>query len=168
VIVYPIGISGQKLVFTKRVVAHLEAHRQLRLWNREAGGQLFACICDGDIIVQEATGPRPTDQRSRWSYLPDRPAEQQEIDALHASGYFYVGSWHTHPQRRPTPSSVDLASLAESVRLSEHSLNGFLLAVMGQEPAPDGLYVAVGDGTGVYRLEPDCRRSSLIFGKRTA
>src|SRR5712691_9373691 len=84
VIVFELGASGEHLVVETAVVAHLEAHRQVMPQHREAGGQLFAIFLDGSVIVKEATGPRPTDRRTRTSYRPDRKAEQQEILERHS------------------------------------------------------------------------------------
>jgi len=151
---YPIGSSGQDLVFTRDVIAYFERHRQLRFWQAEAGGSLFARLSDRDIVVEVATGPRKTDRRTRFTYRPDRKAEQQEIDEAHPKGLLFVGTWHSHPEPVPTPSAVDLHSLAESYVMSRHHLNAFVLAIIGQRPAPDGLRVVLGDGQNVFPLEP--------------
>ena len=80
---YPIGTSGQTLVVDVPVLAHFERHRQIRWWQREAGGQLFSRV-EGEVItIVEATGPRLGDRRTRHSYEPDRRAEQVEIDDRH-------------------------------------------------------------------------------------
>ena len=153
-ITYPIGSSGQILVFQAGVIAHVMAHRQLHWWQNEAGGQLFARFADSQILVAEATGPRPGDRRTRYSYRSDAHAEQREIDWMHAFGLHYVGDWHTHPQREPAPSTPDLESIAESVRKSTHNLNGFVLMVVGRAAAPAGLHVSVHDGVTGHRLSP--------------
>lgn len=150
---FPIGNSGQYLIFTKEVLTHLESHRQLRFWQSETGGLLFARLIDCDVVVEVATGPRKTDRRTRWTYRPDRFAEQQEIDDLHPQGLLFVGTWHSHPEPVPTPSSVDLHSLAESFLMSQHHLNAFVLAIIGQRPVPKGLRVVLGDGYHVVPLE---------------
>lgn len=152
-ICFPIGTSGQDLVFTIEVLNHLENHRQLRFWQSEAGGLLFARLLNRNVVVEVATGPRKTDRRTRWTYKPDRSAEQQEIDKFHPQGLLFVGTWHSHPEPIPTPSSVDLHSLAESFVMSHHHLNAFVLAIIGQRPVPDGLTVVLGDGRQVIPLE---------------
>jgi len=154
VIVYPIGASGQVLVLEAVAVEHLLAHRQFHWWQKEAGGQLFARFSGGRILVERATGPRPSDRRTRTSYQPDAVAEQREIDEMHTVGLHYVGDWHTHPQAVPTPSPPDLQSLSECVRKSKHGLNGFVLIVVGRSAAPDGLHVSVHDGAVGYPLSP--------------
>src|SRR5690242_17012997 len=96
---YPIGESGQVLFFSDEVLAHFAQHRQRRFYQSEAGGQLFAIFDNKRIRVVEATGPRRTDTRRRMSYVPDRRAEQREINEKHELGLHYVGDWHTHTQK---------------------------------------------------------------------
>ncbi len=151
---YPIGTSGQVLILTDGVVEHLRRHRQRRRYQREAGGQLFARFDDGKIVVEEAMGPRPTDRRSRTSYVPDRRAEQAEILELHARGLHYVGDWHTHPEPIPEPSRPDAASIAECVSKSTHHLNGFVLIVVGQSEPPAGFHVSIHTATSGVTIAP--------------
>lgn len=149
---YDIGMSGQSLEFFEEVLRHFSAHRQLRWWQREAGGQLFARFEGDRVLVTHATGPRPTDRRARRSYHPDRMAEQREVDAFHRAGHHFVGTWHTHPEDRPTPSAIDIDSISEAFRLSHHALNGFVLAIVGRSQLPSGLYVGISDGAVVHQL----------------
>lgn len=151
---YPIGRMGQVLAFADRVLDHFGSHRQVRPWHREAGGQLFAAIEGSKIVVEEATGPRPGDRRTRTSYLPDRAAERLEIEDRFRSGLHFVGDWHTHPEKVPNPSSRDIASIGESVLKSSHTLNGFILVVVGRSGPPEGLHVLLHDGKNASRLDP--------------
>lgn len=162
---YPIGSSGQDLIFTQDVIAYIERHRQLRFWQAEAGGSLFARLSDRDVVIEVATGPRKSDRRARFTYRPDRKAEQREINEMHSKGLLFVGTWHSHPEPVPTPSAVDLYSLAESYVMSRHHLNAFVLAIIGQQPAPNGLRVVLGDGQNVFPLEAAKAPSAPIVSK---
>lgn len=154
VIEYPIGGSGQVVVVTDGVLAHLLRHRQVGRRDPEAGGQLFARVEGERVVLVEATGPRPGDRRTRTSYIPDRAAEQAEIAARHAAGLHYVGDWHTHPDRQPRPSGRDLESMAECFAKSAHQLNGFVLVIVGLADPPAGLHVSVHDGAEHHDLAP--------------
>jgi integrative and conjugative element protein (TIGR02256 family) len=142
-IVYPIDASGQRLIFTTSVTEHFVRHRQVRWWHREAGGQLFARFDLPNVIIEEATGPRRTDWRTRNSYRPNRRAEQKEISNRHRRGLHFVGDWHTHPESIPSPSEQDEVSMQDMVSRSDHALNGFVLAIVGIELPPRGLHVSV-------------------------
>src|SRR5436305_12216435 len=139
VIRYPIGSSGQTLVLTDAVLAHFRKHRQVRLWNREAGGQLFAQFDVPEIRIEVATGPRPTDKRGRTYYHPDRRAERKEILSQHRRGFHYVGDWHTHPSRRPDPSWTDVRNIKDCFLLSRHRLAAFVMIIVGTLAPTEGL-----------------------------
>jgi hypothetical protein len=79
---------------------------------------------------------------------------QQEISERHSVGLQFVGDWHTRPARFAQLSSQDLASMAEMVRRSQHSLRGFVLVIVGQAHLPSSMYVCVHDGIGAYELLP--------------
>ena len=153
-IAYPIGTSGQVLVLADRVLKHVSKFRQRRWYQRETGGQLFARFGGSQIVIEEATGPRATDRRTRASYIPDRTTEQIEIDGQRANGLHYIGDWHTHPEPHPYPSPRDTASIAECVAKSTHELNGFVLLIVGRTEAPLGLHVSIHDGITCYPLTP--------------
>lgn len=151
-IVYPIGTSGQRIIIEDSVIEHLLQHRQRRWYQTEAGGQLFARI-EGDCLrVVEATGPRRTDRRTRSGYYPDRKAEQDEIAERHPKGSHFIGDWHTHRDTKPHPSESDLSSMADCFARSEHSLNGFLLLIVGTSEPPGGIYASLHDGKSHYVL----------------
>ena len=156
---YTVGASGQKLHFTDPVLRHFDRHRQIRFWHREAGGLLFTRFELPTILVEEATGPRQTDIRSRCSYSPDTEAEQLEIEERFSRGLYFIGCWHTHPEPVPTPSDFDVRNTSECVRLSRHALNGFVMAIVGQAEIPRSLYVSVCDRAAVHRLTIDDSRA---------
>ena len=142
-IVFRIGDSEQRLILTPAVLNHIAKHQQRNGASREAGGQLFARFKNEQIRVERATGPRATDQRSRYGYIPDRRVEQEEIDAMHSHGLHFVGDWHTHPERIPHPSASDITSIRRAVVQSKHHLNGFVMLVAGTEAFPLGLFLAL-------------------------
>lgn len=155
---YSIGASGQHLQLSDKVIDHFDRHRQTRFWHREAGGLLFAKFDLPNIIIEDATGPRRTDRRSRYSYSPDIHAEHREIEQRFRRGLHFIGCWHTHPERWPTPSSVDIRNTSECVRRSRHALNGFVMAIVGQAAIPQGLYVSVCDRAAVHQLRIPFKR----------
>jgi integrative and conjugative element protein (TIGR02256 family) len=142
-IIYSIGQSGQRLIFCDAVVERFRKYRQLKWWSREAGGQLFARFSMPDIVVEEATGPRRSDWRTRTSYRPNRLAEQKEIISRHARGLHFIGDWHTHPEPIASPSTDDSLSMSETVSRSRHELNAFVMVIVGQSELPGCLSVSL-------------------------
>ena len=149
VVIYE-GPDGLTLHIAPPVLAHFYNHVQRRCWSREAGGQLFASIKNKRWTIAKATGPRPTDLRSRFSFRPDRKAEKAEILSFFQEGLHYVGDWHTHPQDVPSPSNTDMCNITDTVQASEHSLPGFLMIIVGRLPAPEGLWLSFHDIRGGY------------------
>jgi integrative and conjugative element protein (TIGR02256 family) len=158
VIMYPIGSSGQTLVLADAVLAHFRKHRQARPWSREAGGQLFARLAAPEIRLEVATGPRPTDRRGRTYYQPDRRAERKEIVSHHRRGFHYVGDWHTHPSRHPSPSGTDVRNISDCFLHSRHRLAAFVMIIVGTAAPPEGLRVSLHDGMTEYILAPESYR----------
>lgn len=104
--------------------------------------------------MERATGPRATDRRSRYLYIPDRRGEQEEIDSMYSGGLHFIGDWHTHPERIPTPSASDVRSIRQAVKLSKHHLNGFVLLIAGTEVFPLGLFAGLYDAHGEIAILP--------------
>jgi integrative and conjugative element protein (TIGR02256 family) len=140
---YQLRSNKSILTFAPNVVAHLISQRQTRPWHKEAGGQLFGKVTPFELFISEATGPRPTDVRTRTSYKPDRVAEQNEINVRHAMGLTFIGDWHSHPEKYPEPSGTDTFSMIECFRKSKHDLNFFVLVIVGQLPAWDGNFIGL-------------------------
>lgn len=153
VIQYRIADSGQVLTFTDEVLAHFWRHRQIGSQRRESGGQLFARFDHLHVIVLKATGPRRQDQRGRFFFHPNRGLEQLEIRCMYKKGLHFIGDWHTHEERIPHPSSLDLHSIDECFRKSLHDLAGFVLVIVGTEPFPAGLHVSLHNNKGMTMLD---------------
>ena len=142
---FQIGDTTMTVEFSDPVLAHFRKHAQNSDRSPEAGGQLFAQITgDGNHwLVSCATGPRPSDQRSRFFFKPDRRTEQREIHAEFELGNHYVGDWHTHPEPSPQPSASDTRSMAEIVQKSTHQLPGFLMVIIGTHTPPEGIWISM-------------------------
>lgn len=145
------GFNGPCVLITDEALAIIERFRQLGHRDGEAGGQLFAQFDGADTIICEATPPRWLDRRTRYGFLPNRWLERREIHKRYARGLHFVGDWHTHPQPIPHPSRDDVRSMTECYRQSLHDLRAFILIIVGTDPTPKGLYVAL-VGASAVRL----------------
>ena len=168
VITYRIGDAGQTLVLTESVLNHLASNRQATGTRREAGGQLFARFEGNMVRVEQATGPRWSDIRRRFTFVPNRFAERREIKRLFRVGLHYVGDWHTHPEAIPKPSCTDVVNCQDMFRKSKHELASFVMIVVGTELPPRGLFVSACDCRGVYELFPVANPGTGWEGKAKA
>ncbi len=151
-LVYPIGDSGQLLILSSNVLRLFSEFQQKRCWMREAGGQLFASFSEKGIEIQVATKPRRADWRTRFGFQPSRVQDQKDIDSYFGLGLHYVGDWHTHPERFPKKSDLDVKSMRECFRESTHQLNGLILVVVGTAEFPEGLEVSLHSGSDSHDL----------------
>ena len=148
----PLGDSGELVILADTVLEHFRRHQQQRKRDTEAGGQLFGRIHEKTISIEEATGPRRTDVRSRYSYVPDRRAEQCEINERFPFALHFIGDWHTHPEPIPHPSRTDMDNMRECVKKSRRALSGFLLIIVGTAALPSGLHASLHDGSDMLLL----------------
>ena len=121
---------------SKRAVDELVCRRQGNPNRKERGGQLFGEIAADRIVVVEATGVRPGDKATPTSFVINRHAAQREIDDRYTRGLHFVGDWHTHPVRLPSPSGRDLRSMQELYRTSRHNVGALLMLIVGASPEP--------------------------------
>lgn len=114
------------------VVEWFIAQRQTSWLSIEAGGQLFGRATNGQWVVEICTGPRPTDVRSTCRYAPDVNAENKEIMEMYERGMHFLGDWHTHYQKIPTPSRQDIVATQRCYHGAITGLPGFLMIVVGK------------------------------------
>lgn len=152
---YKLGGPQEHLVFSEAALKRLERHRQRYVLSREAGGQLFASFTRDSILIEIATGPYRSDRRERYRFDPDPVRTQQDIDRYFPHRLHFVGNWHTHPQKVPSPSSTDIANAHQRFLQSDHSLTAFVVVVVGTATFPLGLYVSLLDGTTENVLSPE-------------
>jgi integrative and conjugative element protein (TIGR02256 family) len=129
----------------------VERYRQRGLSSREAGGQLFGRVADDGWAVEQATGPRRSDFRTRFNFRPNRSSERREIEELFREGLHYLGDWHTHPEIAPEPSSTDIESMQEMVVASRHELPGFIMMIVGTGTGTAGLSISLHYRRGGWR-----------------
>ena len=153
------SLNQIEIVIEEGALDAMRAHRQAGCFSKEAGGQLFARINKTGWTIAEATGPRPSDKRSRFGFVPDRAAEQVEIADRFRLGLHYVGDWHTHPERRPKPSGTDMESIRSTVRSSRHELPWFLMLILGNDDRVDSFWLSAHLKDGSYEVLNSVRRS---------
>jgi len=141
-----------RVVLPSACLDDLAQHRQKTWLSLENGGQLFARIAGETLTVERITVTKGRSRRTRFGFLPDRAAEQADIDAMFASGLHYVGDWHTHPEATPTPSMADEAKLRDIFDKSNHELEFMLLIIVGQADFPRGLFAAAVASGGTFPM----------------
>jgi len=143
--------SEQRLVLTRSVLEVFLKNRQQGT-EPEAGGLLFAEFDFPLIRIVEASPPHATDKRWRTLFVPNRILQRRLIKKCFKKGRHFVGEWHTHPEPNPTPSGLDLKSMADAFLKSQHELNYFIMAIVGNKEETLRLWVSAHEGLSHYRL----------------
>lgn len=63
------------------------------------------------VVIEDVTTPLPKDRHSRSNFLLIDKGHQKTVDAAFkkSNGALgYLGTWHTHPEKNPSPSAIDI------------------------------------------------------------
>lgn len=143
--------SKQELVLSGCVLEIFSEYRQTGT-DPEAGGLLFAEFDLPVIRIVEASRPNPSDKRWRTLFIPNRILQRRLIKKCFKKNWHFVGEWHTHPEPYPTPSHLDLDSMADAFRKSQHELNHFIMVIVGNRTDDLELWVSTHNGSQYHRL----------------
>lgn len=120
------------VLFTEQVLSHMYAHAQRRLWQREAGGEVFSSEPDSSgLVIHTATGPNRADFRRRCAWNPDIKASDRNRQIEFARNRHVVGLWHTHPERYPSPSAQDQKTTWEYLDSFHGDRSRYLMVIIG-------------------------------------
>lgn len=130
-------LDGRKILIRSTALKKMEKYRQYKLKDTEAGGILIGRIlCDSnDFVVDDVSEPMISDIRKRYSFKRSASEHQIYFDSKWTSldkHCFYLGEWHTHPEKIPTPSDVDLNDWNKIAKLDFESDHLFFL-ILGTE-----------------------------------
>ncbi len=128
---------GKYIVHLDReVIKQLSAFRQVGRDQHEQGGVLLGHVFGDHIQVLRISIPNGFDNSGRFYFHRDKRAAQIVIDhEFHSSGgkMIYLGEWHTHPEKHPTPSNTDEKMIADQLRLGKLNEPFLLMLIQGQE-----------------------------------
>ena len=124
-----------KLLVTKKACQQISHYRQARQNDKEAGGILLGRQFENklDIIVNEITTPLKQDKRARHRFYRSNGHHKIAVDKWKQSnGYcLYLGLWHTHPERIPSPSSIDLCDWTNAINNGKFEGDRLFFIIVG-------------------------------------
>lgn len=151
-----------EVIFSPECLEVFKKFQQMSVSSKEAGGQLFGRFSNAQSVrISVATGPSHGSVRSRYAFHPNRAAEKQEIELLHAKGLHYLGDWHSHPEPYPCPSVCDESKMMQIFDASAHDLNCLLMVVVGTSKFPEALWVGTVTGVGVELVRHERRQRNI-------
>ena len=115
----------------------------------EAGGILMGYyIDDYSFYVSDSSTPSENDKSSRFNFFRSFINAQKFIECYFKSSKgkkIYLGEWHTHPEKLPTPSSTDLKSFKDQLKKNVLNSKFVFMIILGTE----GIYAAAYCKTGL-------------------
>ncbi|MDY5060455.1 Mov34/MPN/PAD-1 family protein [Staphylococcus simulans] len=109
-------------------------YRQVNKEMNEAGGILQGLrLKNGNLVVTNLTTPQPGDIQTRNFYKKNKEYHQQISDDIWNNTNrttVCIGEWHTHPEKTPIVSTLDLDSWKNNV-LIQKSENIFIFVIVG-------------------------------------
>jgi integrative and conjugative element protein (TIGR02256 family) len=131
--------DGGSVYFSREVVEVMLSHRQLKSRNKEAGGVLLGrhLLDCNDIVVDEVTQPARGDRRSWAGFFRSLAHHTRSLRRWRESGgtCAYLGSWHTHPEDVPNPSSIDLDDWQHALARDRFEGESLFFAIVGTSRA---------------------------------
>ncbi|SET28007.1 integrative and conjugative element protein, VC0181 family [Marinobacter segnicrescens] len=110
---FPISFSlaNTHVYVHQEVIAAFQQARQKKFENERFGVIIGSKNKDDECYwIEHLTKPHPGDQSSFTSFTLEDPAHQAIVNQkfIESEGHLaYLGTWHTHPEQFPEPSSVD-------------------------------------------------------------
>lgn len=128
-----------RLKIDSRPLKKMHSYRQDAPEKLEAGGVLLGrfIIDSKDKIIDRVTVPMTGDTRARMQFIREEKRHQKIISSVWKKSKVtcnYLGEWHTHPEKYPTPSRQDLKNWKEilSTRIFS-SLNLYFVIIGSKE-----------------------------------
>jgi integrative and conjugative element protein (TIGR02256 family) len=157
----PIKRSSQKIIILGNVFENIAQYMQIHN-NPESGGLLFAEFKLPEIIIKKISISNKNDYRTRYEYKPDQIKQQKIIDSYFKKGLHYIGEWHTHPEKIPVPSIIDIITMKDIFIKSKHRLNYFLLIIVGNKMSENMFWIGMQNATKTIDLLKDNNLSHNI------
>lgn len=112
--------------------------KQLDKNDTEACGLLIGThSIDGELLtIKIVTTPGKKDIRKRYSY---KIKSKHHVEILKKSfkesnsKEVYLGTWHTHPEDIPTPSSVDIIDWKKQYQKNKHLFEKMIFIIVGRQ-----------------------------------
>jgi len=142
-----INLANYHIEVTEDVLNTLETFKQDSFKIHEAGGILLGYIVKEEayIRITKVSTPCKYDKSTPTSFDRDANNAQKIINKEFDESQgkiIYLGEWHTHFQKVPMPSSIDINMIKKQYKVSTLNANILLLLIKGTE----NLYISVYDG----------------------
>lgn len=124
--------NGKTLDLSQKLINKLMRYRQFGIETPEAGGYLIGYqVTNNDFVLEDITTPYRLDLRNRYGFIIRDPRHKLRLIGLRKTSSFYMGVWHSHPQRIPEPSNTDINDWNETVKVDKTGCQYVFFVILG-------------------------------------
>lgn len=105
-----------QVFFSKEVLEKFQKVQQNTMASDEDGGIILGVIDGETLYVKTITSASVKDKKARYAFLRQ---DEKHLDVWNSinsetKGQIgYLGEWHSHPEKNPTPSKIDCEEWAK-------------------------------------------------------
>lgn len=102
--------NTHQIFFSKKAVDEFESIQKNAMTSDENGGIILGIIGGEYLYVESVTSACVKDERTRYAFLRQ---DEKHLDVWNSinndtNGRIgYLGEWHSHPEKNPSPSKID-------------------------------------------------------------
>ena len=125
--------NEETLDLSQEFINKIMSYRQFGAETPEAGGYLvgYQLINDSNYVLEDITTPYRLDLRNRYGFIIRDFRHKIHLMRLRKNGSFYMGVWHSHPQRIPEPSNIDINDWNETVKIDKTGCRYVFFIILG-------------------------------------
>lgn len=127
--------QGGRFIISNPAYQQLNKFKQRKRGDKEAGGILLGKMFENkqDLIIDEITTPLKQDKRSRNMFYRSDDHHAIAVEKWeHSDGFcHYLGLWHTHPEKIPSPSSIDLIDWENAINNGRFEGDSLFFIILG-------------------------------------
>ncbi|GMN11368.1 Mov34/MPN/PAD-1 family protein [Croceitalea sp. MTPC9] len=135
-------LGKYQILISEDVLGLLAKHKQVKFHQKESGGILLGQVRGNEIYILKATVPSLHDKATRTTFDRNKQKSQIIIDYEFSNSdqrTIYLGEWHTHPEKYPTPSSTDLKMIKDQYAKNVLNEPFLILVIQGTK----GIYLGL-------------------------
>lgn len=129
-------IGDHLVVLHDNALQVLARFTQHKFHQPEAGGIIIGQYIGNEIHVLRLSTPTELDKATRTTFERSRVAGQIVVNfEFYNSGgqMAYLGEWHTHPEKHPTPSTTDKQMIRQQFEQGQGQRDFLLLLIQGTQ-----------------------------------
>lgn len=134
---YTFSFNDVEVFIHYKVMKIWQGYKQLSSKKNEAFGVLIGYYNnENNIYIRMVTEPYSLDKATRTSFSLRDPKHQEIVSKAFQRSHSllgYLGTWHTHPEHNPIPSSIDIGDWDRCI-LRNADRNLFFFIIGKDEP----------------------------------